>query len=82
MFLIVPLRSDPPQRPHTKINDILEGVTSQRLLDRPPTGEKKEQLPPHEKQKNSTVKGEKKSTTLFFGDLKANAVPNQFYFMF
>ncbi|KAF6723450.1 Fas-binding factor 1-like [Oryzias melastigma] len=51
-------RSDPPQRPHTKINDILEGVTSQRLLDRPPTGEKKEQLPPHEKQKNSTVKEE------------------------
>uniref|UniRef100_A0A3P9KQI2 Fas-binding factor 1 C-terminal domain-containing protein n=1 Tax=Oryzias latipes TaxID=8090 RepID=A0A3P9KQI2_ORYLA len=51
-------RWNSPQRPHTKIDDILEGVTSQRLPERPPTGEKKEQLPSHEKQKTSIVREE------------------------
>ncbi|TNN37155.1 Fas-binding factor 1 [Liparis tanakae] len=36
-------RSEAPQRPRTKIYDILE--TSPRLLERPPTGERKEQPP-------------------------------------
>ncbi|KAM6904719.1 fas-binding factor 1 homolog [Xenentodon cancila] len=51
-------RSDAPQRPRTKIDDILESFTSPRLLERPPTGEMKEQLQSQEKQqeRNSTVK--------------------------
>ncbi|XP_020561069.1 fas-binding factor 1 isoform X2 [Oryzias latipes] len=51
-------RWNSPQRPHTKIDDILEGVTSQRLPERPPTGEKKEQLPSYEKPKTSIVREE------------------------
>ncbi|XP_061567146.1 fas-binding factor 1 homolog isoform X6 [Cololabis saira] len=51
-------RSDVPQRPRTKINDILESFTSPRLLERPPTGEMKEQLQSQEKQQEriSTAK--------------------------
>ncbi|XP_063760963.1 fas-binding factor 1 homolog isoform X3 [Eleginops maclovinus] len=38
-------RSETPQRPRTKLDEILESLTSPRLLERPPTGEKKEQTP-------------------------------------
>ncbi|XP_056263460.1 fas-binding factor 1-like [Pseudoliparis swirei] len=38
-------RSEAPQRPRTKLDEILESLTSPRLLERPPTGERKEQQP-------------------------------------
>ncbi|XP_017283664.1 fas-binding factor 1 homolog isoform X2 [Kryptolebias marmoratus] len=38
-------KGDVPQRPRTRISDILEGLTSPRPLERPPTGERS-----HEKQ--------------------------------
>ncbi|KAM4531077.1 fas-binding factor 1 homolog isoform 2-T2 [Odontesthes bonariensis] len=47
-------RSDAPQRPRTKIDDILESFTSPRSLERPLTGDKKEQLQSQER--NLSVK--------------------------
>ncbi|XP_035801900.2 fas-binding factor 1 homolog isoform X5 [Amphiprion ocellaris] len=45
-------RSEAPQRsaPRTRITEILESLTSPQLLERPPTGERKEQLQSQEKQ--------------------------------
>ncbi|KAG7504681.1 hypothetical protein JOB18_014128 [Solea senegalensis] len=43
-------RSEPPQRARTRLDEILESRTSPRLLERPPTGEKKELLLSQEKQ--------------------------------
>lgn len=52
------LRSETPQRPRTKLDEILESLTSPRLLERPPTGEKKEQTQEKPQQdKTFTVKG-------------------------
>ncbi|XP_051244919.1 fas-binding factor 1 homolog isoform X3 [Dicentrarchus labrax] len=50
-------RSEPPQRPRTRLDEILESLPSPSLLERPPTGERKDQ--PQEKQqqeKTSAVK--------------------------
>ncbi|KAF7221496.1 fas-binding factor 1 homolog [Nothobranchius furzeri] len=52
-------KSNDSQRPRTRIDDILEGFTSSHLLDRPPTGERNDQIQSQEKQqqeKNSTVR--------------------------
>ncbi|XP_072225142.1 fas-binding factor 1 homolog isoform X2 [Leuresthes tenuis] len=46
-------RSDAPQRPRTKIDDILESFTSPRSLERPLTGDKKEQLQSQENNPNA-----------------------------
>ncbi|XP_034749194.1 fas-binding factor 1 homolog isoform X9 [Etheostoma cragini] len=45
-------RSETPQRPRTKLDDILESLTSPLLLERPPTGEKKDQPQSQEKQQH------------------------------
>uniref|UniRef100_A0A3B4GKM8 Fas binding factor 1 n=1 Tax=Pundamilia nyererei TaxID=303518 RepID=A0A3B4GKM8_9CICH len=42
-------RADAPQRPRTRIDEILESFTSPRLLERPPTGERKDELQSQEK---------------------------------
>lgn len=56
------LRNEPPQRARTRLDEILESLTSPRLLERPPTGERKEQSLPQEKQqqqeKTTIVKGD------------------------
>ncbi|XP_035852612.1 fas-binding factor 1 homolog isoform X14 [Sander lucioperca] len=45
-------RSETPQRPRTKLDEILESLTSPRLLERPPTGERKDQPQSQEKQQH------------------------------
>ncbi|CAL1588963.1 unnamed protein product [Knipowitschia caucasica] len=45
-------RFDQLQRPRTKVDDILQSLTSPHLLERPPTGERKEQ----QQDRGSTVK--------------------------
>ncbi|XP_026021227.1 fas-binding factor 1 homolog isoform X4 [Astatotilapia calliptera] len=42
-------RADAPQRPRTRIDEILESFTSPRLLERPSTGERKDELQSQEK---------------------------------
>eukprot|EP00064_Thunnus_orientalis_P015846 superscaffoldBa00003021_g15906 len=52
-------RSEPPQRARTRLDEILESLTSPRLLERPPTGERKDQPQSQDKQqqeKTSNVK--------------------------
>ncbi|KAM8845412.1 fas-binding factor 1 homolog isoform 2-T6 [Spinachia spinachia] len=39
-------RNETPQRPRTKLDEILKSSTSPRLLERPPTGERKDQETP------------------------------------
>ncbi|XP_035471929.2 fas-binding factor 1 homolog isoform X3 [Scophthalmus maximus] len=43
-------RSEPPQRARTRLDEILESIPSTRHLERPPTGERKDQPPSQEKQ--------------------------------
>ncbi|XP_040919160.1 fas-binding factor 1 homolog isoform X2 [Toxotes jaculatrix] len=43
-------RSEPPQRARTRLDEILENLTPSRLLERPPTGERKDQPLSQEKQ--------------------------------
>lgn len=43
------LRVEPPQRARTRLDEILENLTSPRLQERPPTGERKE--PPQSQEK-------------------------------
>uniref|UniRef100_A0A8C6WX91 Fas-binding factor 1 C-terminal domain-containing protein n=1 Tax=Neogobius melanostomus TaxID=47308 RepID=A0A8C6WX91_9GOBI len=62
-------RSDPPQRTRTKVDEIVESLTSPHLLDRPPTGEKKEQ--PQEK---NTVLKDKQDDDLTFGSYQPSVV--------
>ncbi|XP_037333013.2 fas-binding factor 1 homolog [Pungitius pungitius] len=45
MFLSNGKRSEIPPRPRTKLDEILKSSTSTRLLERPPTGERKDQEP-------------------------------------
>ncbi|KAK7939680.1 hypothetical protein WMY93_003006 [Mugilogobius chulae] len=54
--------SDQPQRARTKVDDILQSLTSPHLLERPPTGEKKELL-----QDKSSILKEKQDDDLTFG---------------
>ncbi|XP_033945464.1 fas-binding factor 1 homolog isoform X3 [Pseudochaenichthys georgianus] len=61
-------RSETPQRPRTKLDEILESLTSPRLLERPPTGEKKEQTQEKPQQdKTFTVKETLPEEDLAFG---------------
>ncbi|XP_049925615.1 fas-binding factor 1-like isoform X2 [Epinephelus moara] len=60
-------RSGTPQRPLTAVDGILESLTSPRLLERPATGEKKEQPQPQEKQQKEKIPTLKE--TLFEDDL-------------
>ncbi|KAL3054065.1 hypothetical protein OYC64_006405 [Pagothenia borchgrevinki] len=61
-------RSETPQRPRTKLDEILESLTSPRLLERPPTGEKKEQTQEKPQQDNTfTVKETLPEEDLTFG---------------
>ncbi|XP_041942938.1 fas-binding factor 1 homolog isoform X4 [Alosa sapidissima] len=48
--------SEPPQRPRTRLDEILSRGTSPHLLERPPTGEKKEQKQQPQQQKNPSAK--------------------------
>ncbi|XP_068569028.1 fas-binding factor 1 homolog isoform X4 [Cebidichthys violaceus] len=50
-------RSETPQRPRTKLDEILESLTSPRLLERPPTGERKDPPPSREKQQHERTSG-------------------------
>ncbi|XP_059203464.1 fas-binding factor 1 homolog isoform X2 [Centropristis striata] len=47
-------RGETHHRPRTKLDEILESLTSPRLLERPPTGERKEQ--PHTQEKQQQEK--------------------------
>ncbi|KAG7243737.1 hypothetical protein INR49_011294 [Caranx melampygus] len=49
-------RNEPPQRARTRLDEILESLTSPRLLERPPTGERKDQPLPQEKQQQQQEK--------------------------
>ncbi|XP_042361455.1 fas-binding factor 1 homolog isoform X6 [Plectropomus leopardus] len=60
-------RSGTPQRPLTAVDGILESLTSSRLLERPPTGEKKDQPQSQEKQQKEKTSAVKES--LFEDDL-------------
>ncbi|GAA6226084.1 fas-binding factor 1 isoform X1 [Lates japonicus] len=63
-------RSEPPQRARTRLDEILESLTSPRLLERPPTGERKDQPQSQEKQqqeKTTSVKEPPLEDDLTFG---------------
>ncbi|XP_042248404.1 fas-binding factor 1 homolog isoform X5 [Thunnus maccoyii] len=63
-------RSEPPQRARTRLDEILESLTSPRLLERPPTGERKDQPQSQDKQqqeKTSNVKETLLEDDLTFG---------------
>ncbi|XP_074511323.1 fas-binding factor 1 homolog isoform X2 [Sebastes fasciatus] len=63
-------RSETPQRPRTKLHEILENLSSPRLLERPPTGERKDQPQSQEKpqhEKTSSVKEPLLEDHLTFG---------------
>ncbi|XP_042248402.1 fas-binding factor 1 homolog isoform X3 [Thunnus maccoyii] len=62
--------SEPPQRARTRLDEILESLTSPRLLERPPTGERKDQPQSQDKQqqeKTSNVKETLLEDDLTFG---------------
>ncbi|XP_035511387.1 fas-binding factor 1 homolog isoform X3 [Morone saxatilis] len=68
-------RSEPPQRPRTRLDEILESLPSPSLLERPPTGERKDQ--PQEKQqqeKTSAVKESLLEDDLTFGSYQPTLV--------
>ncbi|XP_027141637.1 fas-binding factor 1 homolog isoform X2 [Larimichthys crocea] len=54
-------KSEPPQRARTRLDEILESLTSPRLLERPATGELKDQLQSQEKQQQEKTSGVKES---------------------
>ncbi|KAM4635426.1 fas-binding factor 1 homolog [Polymixia lowei] len=54
--------SEPPQRARTRLDEILERGTSPRLLERPPTGERKVQPQPLEKKEQEKKEQEKTSS--------------------
>ncbi|XP_024920428.1 fas-binding factor 1 homolog isoform X2 [Cynoglossus semilaevis] len=64
-------RKEPPQRARTRLDDILESRTSPRLLERPPTGERKDTVQSQEKQqqqeKSSSFKEPPLDDDLTFG---------------
>ncbi|XP_039978348.1 fas-binding factor 1 homolog isoform X3 [Xiphias gladius] len=63
-------RSEPPQRARTRLDEILESLTSPHLLERPPTGERKDQPLSQEKQqqeKTTSVKEPVLEDDLKFG---------------
>ncbi|XP_034395656.1 fas-binding factor 1 homolog isoform X2 [Cyclopterus lumpus] len=60
-------RSETPQRPRTKLDEILESLTSPRLLERPPTGERKDRPPSQEPERTSAVREPLLEDDLTFG---------------
>uniref|UniRef100_A0A3B4UTJ8 Fas binding factor 1 n=1 Tax=Seriola dumerili TaxID=41447 RepID=A0A3B4UTJ8_SERDU len=64
-------RGETPQRARTRLDEILESLTSPRLLERPATGEMKDQPLPQEKQqqqeKNTSLKEPLLEDDLTFG---------------
>ncbi|XP_060946677.1 fas-binding factor 1 homolog isoform X2 [Limanda limanda] len=58
-------RSEPPQRARTRLDEILESLPSPRLLERPPTGERKEQ--PLSREKTTGVEEQRLEEDLTFG---------------
>ncbi|KAM7386603.1 hypothetical protein PAMA_009286 [Pampus argenteus] len=58
-------RNEPPQRARTRLDEILESLTSPRLLERPPTGERKDQ--PQSQEKTFNVKDPLLEDDLTFG---------------
>uniref|UniRef100_A0A3Q3KDM3 Fas-binding factor 1 C-terminal domain-containing protein n=1 Tax=Monopterus albus TaxID=43700 RepID=A0A3Q3KDM3_MONAL len=60
------LRSEAPQKARTRVEEILEGLTSPHLLERRPTGERKDRPLPQEKQQQQQ---EKPSEALLEDDL-------------
>ncbi|XP_070778989.1 fas-binding factor 1 homolog [Enoplosus armatus] len=71
------LRSEPPLRARTRLDEILESLTSPRLLERPPTGEWKDQPQSQEKQqqeKTSKVKEPLLEDDLTFGTYQPTLV--------
>ncbi|KAK2833671.1 hypothetical protein Q5P01_017560 [Channa striata] len=64
-------KSEAPQRARTRLDEILENLTSPRLVERPPTGEMKDQSPPRDKQqqqeKTSSMKEPLLEEDLTFG---------------
>ncbi|XP_067333192.1 fas-binding factor 1 homolog isoform X1 [Channa argus] len=64
-------KSETPQRARTRLDEILESLTSPRLMERPPTGEMKDPSPAQEKQqqqeKTSSMKEPLLEEDLTFG---------------
>ncbi|XP_035036839.2 fas-binding factor 1 homolog isoform X9 [Hippoglossus stenolepis] len=56
-------RSEPPQRARTRLDEILESLPSPRLLERPPTGERKEQPLSRERQQQEKTTGVEEDLT-------------------
>ncbi|CAK6963307.1 fas-binding factor 1 homolog [Scomber scombrus] len=70
-------RSEQPQRARTRLDEILESLTSPRLLERPPTGERKDQPQSQDKQqqeKTSSVKQPLLEDDLTFGSYQPTLV--------
>ncbi|XP_073351461.1 fas-binding factor 1 homolog isoform X2 [Pagrus major] len=70
-------RGEGPQRARTRLDEILESLTSPRLLERPPTGERKDQPQSLEKQqqgKTPVVKDSLLEDDLTFGSYQPTLV--------
>ncbi|XP_053194841.1 fas-binding factor 1 homolog [Scomber japonicus] len=70
-------RSEQPQRARTRLDEILESLTSPRLLERPPTGERKDQpqsQDKHQQEKTSSVKEPLLEDDLTFGSYQPTLV--------
>ncbi|KAM4534557.1 LOW QUALITY PROTEIN: fas-binding factor 1 homolog [Fundulus diaphanus] len=65
-------KSDAPQRPRTRIQDILEASSSARPTERPPTGEKRGEKPPQED--NASLKDPFVEDDLTFGSYQPTMV--------
>ncbi|KAM3598005.1 uncharacterized protein V6R79_012270 [Siganus canaliculatus] len=69
-------KSEPPQRARTRLDEILESLTSPQLLERPPTGERRERSQPQEKQQpeKSAVKETFPEDDVTFGSYQPTLV--------
>uniref|UniRef100_A0A3Q4BCC9 Fas-binding factor 1 C-terminal domain-containing protein n=1 Tax=Mola mola TaxID=94237 RepID=A0A3Q4BCC9_MOLML len=52
------LRSEPPQRARTRLDEILENLTSPRVVEHPPTGERRDSLQPQDKHPQEKTSGD------------------------
>nr|XP_046271884.1 fas-binding factor 1 homolog isoform X4 [Scatophagus argus] len=70
-------KTEPPQRARTRLDEILESLTSPHLMERPPTGERKDPPPSQEKQQQEKTSGVKESLVeddLTFGSYQPTLV--------
>uniref|UniRef100_A0A671YPL4 Fas-binding factor 1 C-terminal domain-containing protein n=1 Tax=Sparus aurata TaxID=8175 RepID=A0A671YPL4_SPAAU len=77
IFVVCNLISEAPMRARTRLDEILESLTSPRLLERPPTGERKDQPQSLEKQqqeKTPAVKDSFLEDDLTFGSYQPTLV--------